>query len=321
MTKGIAMLTRALRDAPQPTPVDGMLAVPIDITSIAAQITIDAAAGTASGSATVNFTSGAVSGNPVLDLRQTVTAVALDGAALPVASFAHHDLGGGAGAEMRVLDSVVAAGTSHTLTLSYDVGAPQSPAGGSYAPALTYSAGPRVRLSFGFTDLAPARYLEAWMPANLIYDAYAISLELLVIGTTVTHTVITNASATVVGTNHWQLQWPASSTAMSTLVELRATDAVTGSTGTVVLPVSGRTVTIEAWKLTGSTIDLAAQIANVGTYLTENESTIGPYQHGSRFVAFLNIGGMEYDGGTTTAPGSLRHETHHSWWARAWRPA
>lgn len=315
------MATGALRDAPPPTPVGGLLAVPIDITALSARIAIDAATGTATGSATVAFTAGAVSGNPVLDLRQTVTAVALDGAALPVTSFAHHDLGGGAGAEMRVLDSVVAAGSIHTLTTSYDVGLPQSPAGGSYAPALSFSAGPRVRLSFGFTDLAPARYLEAWVPANLIYDAYPISIELEVTGTAVAHTVITNASITTIGANHWQLDWPSSSTAMSTLLELRALDAVTSSTSTVALPVSGRTVAIEAWKLTGSTVDLPTQITNIRTHLTDNENTIGPYLHGNRFVAFFNIGGMEYDGGTTTGTGALRHETHHSWWARGWRPA
>jgi hypothetical protein len=30
---------------------------------------------------------------------------------------------------------------------------------------------------------------------------------------------------------------------------------------------------------------------------------------------------MEYDGGTTTAPGSLRHESFHSWWGRGLKPA
>jgi hypothetical protein len=301
--------------------VDGLLAVPIDITSVAAAIDIDAATGTATATAVVVFTAGPANGNPVLDLRQTVTAVALDGTPLPVSAFGHHDLGGGAGAQMRVLDAVVSAGTAHVLTLSYDVGLPQSPAGGSYAPALEYSAGPRVRLSFGFTDLAPARYLESWLPANLIYDSYPIQLDLTVTGTAVGHTLISNATVTTTGANQWHLEWPATSTAMSTLVELRASDTVTGESGTVVLPVSGRTVTIDAWKLTTSPVDLGAQVASIRNYLTANENTIGPYPHGDRFVAFFNVGGMEYDGGTTTTVGALRHETHHSWWARGWRPA
>ncbi|MDQ1709097.1 MAG: hypothetical protein QOG49_482, partial [Frankiaceae bacterium] len=97
------MTTGPLRDAPAPKSVGGLLAVPIDITAVSSRIEIDAAAGTASGTATVEFIAGAVTGNPVLDLRQPVTAVSLDGAPLPLASFDHHDLGGGAGAEMRIL--------------------------------------------------------------------------------------------------------------------------------------------------------------------------------------------------------------------------
>ena len=30
---------------------------------------------------------------------------------------------------------------------------------------------------------------------------------------------------------------------------------------------------------------------------------------------------MEYEGGTTTGTGALRHETFHSWWARGLKPA
>lgn len=315
------MTAGALRDAPPPTPVDGLLAVPIDITAVTASITIDAATSSATATANVTFKAGVVTGNPVLDLRQSITALALDGAPLPVAAFAHHDLGGGPGAEMRVLDAMVTAGSVHTLTISYDVGAPHSPAGGSYAPALTFAAGPRVRLSFGFTDLVPARYLESWVPANLIYDAYPISIELRVVGTAVQHTVITNAALIMLAVGHWRLDWPSTSTAMSTLVELRASDTVVGSTGSAILPVSGRSVTIEAWKLTGGAADLSTQLADIRTHLIDNENAIGPYPHGYRFVAFFNTGGMEYDGGTTTGTSALRHETHHSWWGRGWRPA
>jgi len=92
-------------------------------------------------------------------------------------------------------------------------------------------------------------------------------------------------------------------------------------TDTTTLPVSGRMVTIEAWKLASNTIDLTAQIDNLKTWLSNNENSTGPYLHGNRFVAFLNVGGMEYEGGTTSGPGPLRHETFHSWCARGLKPA
>jgi hypothetical protein len=49
----------------------------------------------------------------------------------------------------------------------------------------------RLRFNFGFTDLAaalpggvgPARYLEVWVPANLIWDQCAMTLDVEVTGT------------------------------------------------------------------------------------------------------------------------------------------
>lgn len=35
---------------------------------------------------------------------------------------------------------------------------------------LLWSNGPRLAFNFGFTDLGAGRYLEAWVPANLIFD-------------------------------------------------------------------------------------------------------------------------------------------------------
>ena len=126
---------------------------------------------------------------------------------------------------------------------------------------------------------------------------------------------------TTLGANHWSVNFPARFSALSPLLELRASDTLASMTGTTNLPVSGTTVTIEAWKLASNVIDLAAQIDNLKTWLANNEGSTGPYLHGNRFVAFLNAGGMEYEGGTTSGPTELRHETFHSWWARGLKPA
>ena len=306
--------------APPAVSVAGLLAVPIDISSIEATITLDAASMHATAVATVAFEVGPVGGNPVFDLRQTITGLTLDGTVLAPTSAPHRDLGGGPGAEMRVLDAPLAAGSSHVLVVTYDVGAPQSPPGGSYPPQLTWGVGPDVRLSFGFTDLHPARYLELWLPANLIFDQYPVRLTLEVTGTTVAHTVVTNAAVTVLGPNHWQLDFGDKTAALSTLVELRAAAALDQATTTVTLPTTG-TVTLEAHQPVGGPANLATELGHLATWLTENETDIGPYPHGHRFVAHVEVGGMEYDGGTTSAPANLRHETHHSWWGRGVKPA
>jgi hypothetical protein len=125
---------------------------------------------------------------------------------------------------------------------------------------------------------------------------------------------------TMLGPNHWSVLFPGRFTALSTLLELRATDTLASASGSATLPVSGA-VTIEAWKLAASVVDLGARITDLTTYLTSDEAAVGTYLHGNRFVAFVNVGGMEYEGGTTSSPGSLRHETFHSWFGRGAKPA
>jgi len=308
--------------APPPVTFDGKTAVPIDIAAIDARLIFDGAASAATGDATLTFVVGPAAGRPMFDLRQTITGVWLDGAPLAVAQILTRDLGGGAGAELRVLDVQLAAGSSHTLRLTYQVGLPASPAGGSYAPGLAWSPGPRLVFNFGFTDLAAARYLEAWVPANLIWDQYAVNLELQVTGTTIAHRVISNGAIAPLGTNHWRVTFPDRITAFSTLVEVRAADTLSSSSATVTLPVSGRVVTIEAFKLaSNAAVNLSTVLANLSSWLADNENQVGPYLHANRFVTFIIQGGMEYDGGCTAGTGSLRHEAFHSWWGRGVKPA
>jgi hypothetical protein len=127
-----------------------------------------------------------------------------------------------------------------------------------------------------------------------------------VVGTAIPHTPITNGAVTAVGLNHWSVAFPARFSALSPLLELRATDTLSSMTDTVTLPVSGATVAIEAWKLAGGPVDLGAQIANLKTWLAANEQSSGPYVHGGRFVVSFPVGGMEYEGGATTGVGALR---------------
>ncbi|WP_164200441.1 hypothetical protein [[Micrococcus luteus] ATCC 49442] len=307
--------------APPPTTVDGLLATPIDIQHVEARLVFDAASSSGTGEATVDFTTGNREGNPVFDLRQQVTAGSLDGSPIPVVQLAHHDFGGGPDAELRIVESVLPARSQHTLRLEYRLGPPAASPVGSYPPGIIWSAGPRLAFNFGFTDLGAGRYLEAFIPANLIFDQFSLTIELQLLHTSVPHTPITNGLVTVVAPNRWRITFPAHFTALSPLLELRATDTLESATGTVDLPVSGTQVTIEAWKLVRSNISLPDRIADLKSWLATNEQSSGPYRHGSRFTAFLHRGGMEYEGGTTSGVPALRHEAFHSWFARGLKPA
>lgn len=308
--------------APPAKTVDGLLAVSIDIQSIDALFTFDGSALTALADATITYTVGPTAGNPIFDLRQTITQAWLDGVLFPVAQLAHRNLGVGAFTDLRVIESVQTAGSVHTLRVQYPLAMPNSQLISGYLPAIEWSAGPKLRFVFGLSDLKRARYAEAWLPANLIFDQFSLALEIQLVSTLAAHSLLTNGAVTTLGANHWRIDFPARFTALSPLLEIRASDTLEQQTDTVVLPVSGKTVTLEASKPTGSAVDLGAQISTLKTLLADNENAYGPYLHENRFIAFFNgTGGMEYEGGTTTSTGALLHETFHSWYARGIKPA
>ena len=302
--------------------MDGLFAVPVDIESIDASFIFDGSAQTATADATITYTVGPDAGHPIFDLRQTITDAWLDGSPFPVSQLAHHSFGGVAFTDLRVIESVQNAGSVHILRVRYGLAVPNSQLGGSYLPALDWLPGPKLRFVFGFSDLNRARYVEAWLPANLIFDQFRIALELEITGTMAAHSIITNGTAASLGPNHWRVSFPDRFSALSPMLEVRASDTLANQVHTVSLPVSGQTVTIEAWKLVGSATNLTTEINNLKSLLTDNENGYGGYVHGNRFVAFFNgSGGMEYEGGTTTSTGALLHETFHSWFARGIKPA
>lgn len=308
--------------APPAKTVDGLVAVPIDIQSIDAAFVFDGATASASVDATVAYTVGPSAGNPVFDLRQTIGAAWLDGVPLAVGALAHHSFGAGAFTDLRVIQSVQGAGSAHVLRVQYPLALPNAQLGGSYLPVLEWTAGPRLRFVFGLSDLNRARYAEAWLPANLIFDQFALTLDIQIVNTAVEHTVLTNGTVAALAPGHWRIEFPSRFTALSPLLEIRPGDTLVAQSDTTVLPVSGKLLALEAWKPVGSAVNLTAQLNTLKTLLADNESDYGPYLHGNRFIAFFNGGGgMEYEGGTTTSTGALAHETFHSWFARGVKPA
>lgn len=301
--------------------VDGLLVVPIDIGTIDAHFTFDPNS-QSTADVTITYTVGPITGNPIFDLRQlTITQAWLDGVLFPIGQLSSHGFGTGSYTDMRIIESLQSAGSVHTLRLQYELGTPNSQLGGSYLPALEWTAGPKLKFVFGLSDLNRARYVEAWLPANLMFDQYSISLEIKILNTMAVHSVITNGQITIKGMNHWSIDFPDRFTSVSPMLEVRASDSLIWQNDNVVLPASGKNVTIETWKPFSSSISLTAEINNIKTFLAENENNYGPYLHDERFVAFFNGGGMEYEGAATTSTSALLHETFHSWFARGIKPA
>jgi hypothetical protein len=118
-----------------------------------------------------------------------------------------------------------------------------------------------------------------------------------------------------------KITFPARFTALSPLLEARAEDTLASATTAVVLAGRESPVTVVVVKRRSHTLDLAATLTDLSSWLQADAEAIGPYVQGDRFAAFLIQGGMEYEGACTATPGSLRHEEFHSWWGRGVKPA
>jgi hypothetical protein len=305
--------------APPPVRLGERTAVPIDIEAVNAQVAFDPANRRASAIANVIFTVGAHAGCPVLDLRQPVGGVALDGSSVPSEAFAHRDLGGGVGAEMRVLDRSLAAGSRHSLELRYRLATPVAtdaqPVGWDDERAA-------VRFDFWMSDLHPGRYLEMWLPANLCHDRFALTVEVTA-ETDVPHSVVTNGEVEDLSTGRWRISYPDHFTSLSPmLVVTPAADLMIRSRP---VRLAGRTEPVELVTAapTETETDLAACEADIRSWLAGNAERYGSWAHGDRFTAFVWTArrGMEYDGATTASVGSLEHEVFHSWFGRGVKPA
>jgi hypothetical protein len=175
--------------APPPTIVDGRRIVAPNVERIDANLRFDVAAQTAVGEASIRFVAGEAAGHPALDLRQPVNWLRLDGKDVEADAFSPFDVGAGPGAEMRVLDVSLEAGSSHQLEVGYRI---ETPAAEGAEPIGWTDGG--LRFDLWMSDLQPGRYLEMWIPAPLIHDQFALNVEIELTGHTRPHTLIANTA-------------------------------------------------------------------------------------------------------------------------------
>ena len=211
------------RYAPGPLIVDGLIAVPIHIDLITAAIVFDGATKDTQCSAEMQFTVGPEGGYPYFDLRQGIETATLDGMPLAISEIAHHDFGGGTNAELRVLERWLAANSSHTLAFTYGVDTPNAP---NARGIIWESDSARLSFDFHLSDLNPSRYLESWLPSNLLFDYFPVNLDVQLINSSFPHTLLSNGSVANLGPNHWQVDFPSDFAPCSHMLLVEASDRV-----------------------------------------------------------------------------------------------
>lgn len=301
---------------------DGILVSAIDIIAVDAWLQFDASAHVGHGRATMTFRTGALAGYPAFDLRQRVTRMLLDDEILDlslldqaVPSAQESDT------TVQVIHRVLAPCTEHVLSMEYALNVPSS--GAASGPSWPTNS---VRWSTNFSDLNGGRYLEMWVPANLIFDTFEIQIQLDIDNASERVGIVTNAPIVVAGRpNSWTLRFPPGSTAMSPLIEVAPYDWI-------------QTVDVDEAHSLVAIIDPASSLVAATSFaetvrheLTTIAAEFGPPPTDARRVFILNPNattdgpGMEYDNGAVVAGDSaslLRHEALHTWFGRnGFRPA
>jgi hypothetical protein len=278
----------------------------IDVSSVDAVIRFDLDQRVATTTATMQFR--VLDGGPAaFDLRQDIGEASLDGIAIDPATLDPQDLGGGDGAEMRVIDAALPPGSTHELTLRYELATPRA------NEALPVGWDGPVLFDLWMSDLHPGRYLEMWLPANLCHDRFSLTLEIEIVGAERRFQLLHNGLAD--GT---AVRYPRIFTSLSPmLVVVDADELVTADQR--MSPNMG--VTLTALRTTD--VDLPALTAATVGWIEGNVRTYGNFIHGDGFTGHIwdSTRGMEYDGATTASVGALEHEVFHSWFGRGVKPA
>jgi hypothetical protein len=315
--------------APPPFAGADFLAVPIDVLAVNATLLFDLSNSSARAMATMRFRMGSQQGHPIFDLRQNIEDAALDGSAISPADVPAVDLGGGPGAEMRVLHRELAAGSEHVLELSYVL---SRPLGNSFdlAPPRFDASG--VHWNFNLADYDAGHFLEQWLPANLIHDRFPVALELELVGGAAPHTLLANGSVEETAPNRFHATFPGHYVAHSHFLVLEPAAQLRGSTTPLAL-VDGSALELRVYTAQAD-VDLDSVPGMAERALNEHVSAFGAFPESHGLTLFVWSGnGMEYNGAATIfvfgtpvdgklrpGEGVIRHETLHSWFGRGLSP-
>ncbi len=208
---------------------------------------------------------------------------------------------------LRVISAPLLQGTPHRLRLEYQV--PVSRVGFTNGG---------VNFLTTMSDLGRGNFFEAYAPASFEFDAFALDLNLEIVGGSSPrpHSIFANGNVTQSSATSWKISFPGHFTSSSFYVHLTNTP-VHVRTGTY----QGQAALIPLTIYSRDSALAGDAISRLPALFQELESTYGPYAHSS-FIAYISgSGGMEHSGATITSVSALGHELTHSWFARGVMPS
>ena len=170
-----------------------------------------------------------------------------------------------------------------------------------------------VSSAFWFTDLDDRGYMETYLPANLEYDQYKVTLD-LDFKSMAKQRIYTNGVVTNLDNNRFQVVFPETYTSSSIYFHTAPIGRYPEKTFTF-RSIDGRDIPVTVYSASTFT-SLDTLQAKTLKSLTGLEAKYGPFLHNTVTVFNAGSGGMEYCGATMTDMGALNHELTHSYFAR-----
>lgn len=276
-------------------------AVFIDLKTAHYDITYNLATKTAEVESTVTFTS-KEEGYPIFDLVAEPTESTLDGANVGTEVIKDPDLQ----TTLRVIQEKVSTGT-HELKLSHKI------------TTNVVFTDEGVASGFWMSDLNDRRYLEQYLPTNLEFDQYKMSVRVNIINAEgKSHLVKANGKVSKIAENSFEIVYPDFYTASSVYFHMFLEKNNLNNAQFYYSSIDGRLIPVDIYTI----YDVQTFVDATKKILAELEADYGAFPH-NQVIIYGNApsGGMEHSGATITSLSALGHELFHSYHARALMPA
>jgi len=283
-----------------PPPRDGVAAV--DLLDVTARVEVRRD-GHLHIDAQATFLVGEQPGQPAIAFVPQVLSAELDGQPAPIERVPR------LGARWLRVDQDLPRCSTHTLRVTARI-APDTPVGRGVDAVEVREDG--LFWAPWFTERSEQGLLEQWLPANLLFDQHALTLDVL--GPLDDHQLVANGTLQPIQ-DGWRITWPDGVRAHGPLWVLSPRTTVSAqATSAGGVRVLGYALPEHASALQEA-VELAAQSLDEG-------EDLGRYVHGDAFLLWMREDrwSMEYDGATISGPLAIPHEVAHSFWGRGVHP-
>lgn len=301
-------LVAGLEQAPPAFEYNNSKAVFVDFTESDLDLNYDVLSKSATGSAVISFYA-EETGFPIFDLIPSITHLVLNGKVLSPEQAPLID-DPDKTTKFRVIQQAVEANSQNTLEIKYNIDKKDT----------SFENG-TVQMGFWMSDLPVGgrRYWEKYVPSNLQFDQFQQNITINITNNNAEQTVFSNGDIEQLGSSQWKIAFP--SYYNTSAFYLHITDQNRFVVKQDYFQGLERDIPITVYSINDNLTNQGMN--NAKKYLSELETTFGPYPHkyNISYITNKSRGGMEYAGGTKTSLSAQRHEFAHFWFARSIIPS